>query len=113
MRCTDEVEKEFKRLREAYLPETILAYISTLQYCGEALSRDLLMECMDLSSILAAEDSDVLELFMKVGRMQELVEAFASAGKSLLLITSAKGSSSKSKKLRTKGWTPELWTVKS
>jgi nuclear pore complex protein Nup107 len=69
------------------------------------------MECMDLSSILAGEDSDLLELFMKVGRMQELVESFAAASKSLLLITAAKGSS-KSKKLRTKGWTPELWTVK-
>jgi nuclear pore complex protein Nup107 len=67
---------------------------------------------MDLSSILAAEESDVLELFMKVGRMEELVEAFADASKSLLLITAAKGASSKGKKLRTKGWTPELWSVK-
>jgi nuclear pore complex protein Nup107 len=71
------------------------------------------MECMDLSALIAAEDSDLLELFMKVGRMQELVEAFAYTGKSLLLITAAKGSSSKSKKIRTRGWTPELWTVKS
>ena len=71
------------------------------------------MECMELSTILAAEDSDVLELFQNVGRTQELVEAFAHAGKSLLLITATKGASSKSKKIRTKGWTPELWTVKS
>ena len=70
------------------------------------------MECMDLSSILAGESSDLLDLFTKVGRVQELVEAFADAGKSLLLITAAKGSS-KSKKLRLKGWSPELWTVKS
>lgn len=90
-----------------------MAYISTLQLSGESLSRDLLMECMDLSALVAADGSDLLELFMKVGRMQELVEAFAHAGKSLLLITSAKGSSSKSKKIRAKGWTPELWTVKS
>jgi nuclear pore complex protein Nup107 len=81
------------------------------------LSRDLLMECMDLSSLIAAEDSDLLDLFIKTGRMQELVEAFAYAGKSLLIITSIKESngsrSKRSKKLRAKGWTPELWSVKS
>jgi len=100
-------------LREAYLPETILAYISTLQFAGSVLSRDLLMECMDLSALIAAEDSDLLDLFVKMGRVQELVEAFALAGKTLLILTSVKqGSGSKSKKLRARGWTPELWTVK-
>jgi nuclear pore complex protein Nup107 len=71
------------------------------------------MECMDLSALIAAEDSDLLDLFIKTGRMQELVEAFAYAGKSLLIITSTKESNgSRSKKLRAKGWTPELWSVK-
>jgi len=70
------------------------------------------MECMDLSALIAAEDSDSLDLFIKTGRMQELVEAFAHAGKTLLVITSIKGGSgSRSKKLRIKGWTPDLWTV--
>lgn len=77
------------------------------------MSRDLLMECMDLSALVAAEDSDLLDLFVKTGRMQELVEAFALASKELLILTSQKqGIGSKSKKLRAKGWTPELWTVK-
>jgi nuclear pore complex protein Nup107 len=70
------------------------------------------MECMDLATLLAAEESDILDLFVEVGRMEELVEAFAYAGKSLLLLTSAKSSSSRTKKIRSKGWTQELWSVK-
>lgn len=72
------------------------------------------MECMDLSAVIAAEDSDLLDLFVKTGRMQELVEAFAHSGKSLLVMTSMKGGSgTRSKKLRIKGWTPTLWSVRT
>ena len=100
-------------LREAYLPETILAYISLLQFAGGILSRDFLMQCMELSADIAAEDSDLLVLFQKTGRMQELVDAFALASKALLIMTSEKkGTSSKSKKLRVKGWSQELWNIK-
>jgi nuclear pore complex protein Nup107 len=68
---------------------------------------------MDLSALMADEESDLLQLFMKTGRMQELVEAFALASKTLLLITSAKQTpASRSKKMRVKGWTQELWSVK-
>lgn len=105
-------EEHFQLLREAYLPETILAYIKTLHFAGSVLSRDLLMECMDLSALIAADDSDLLALFDKTGRMQELVEAFALASKELLILTSQKTTASKSKKLKAMGWTPELWTVK-
>jgi nuclear pore complex protein Nup107 len=84
-----------------------------MQFGGSALTRDFLMECMDLAALVADEDSDLLGLFMKTGRMQELVEAFAAASKSLLLITSAKqGPASRSKKLRTKGWSQELWNIR-
>jgi nuclear pore complex protein Nup107 len=111
---TEETAEEFRQLRESYLPETILAYINTLQNAGMVLSRDLLLESMDLSALIAAEGSDVLELFVKTGKMQELVEAFALAGKTLLILTSNKPSGgSKSKRLRSKGWTSELWSVKS
>lgn len=70
------------------------------------------MECMDLSALIAAEDSDLLELFDRTGRMHELVEAFAVAGKELLILTAQKsGTGSKSKKLRARGWTPDIWSV--
>jgi nuclear pore complex protein Nup107 len=103
---------ELLLLRKTYLPESILAYISTLQVAGRLLSRDLIMECMDLSSLIADEGSDLLELFVASERVGELVTFFAQAGQELLIVTSQKTSQSKSKKLRSKGWTPELWSVK-
>jgi nuclear pore complex protein Nup107 len=113
--CSHDVEEEqFRLLREAYLPETILAYVHTLRFAGSILSRDLLMECMDLSALIAEEGSDLLDIFIKTGRAQELVEAFAHAGKTLLVTTSIKGSTgARSKKLRAKGWTPDIWSVRS
>lgn len=94
---------------------TILAYITILQFGGMSLTRDHLMECMDLSSKIAKEGSDLLDLFAKTGHMQELVQALALSSKSLLLTSSnlKTKKSTRSKKLRTKGWTQELWNVKS
>ncbi|KAE9376803.1 hypothetical protein N431DRAFT_401256 [Stipitochalara longipes BDJ] len=109
------LQMEFKLLREAYLPETLLAYIVSLQFAGNVLTRDYLMECMELSALIAEENSDLLKLFIETGRMQELVEALAMASKSLLLVTSARqasGSRSSSKKMRLKGFTQSLWNVK-
>lgn len=106
------VESEFILLREAYLPEALLAYINVLQFGGNTLTRDFLMECMELSSLVADEDSDVLELLIKTGRLQEVVEAFAAASKSLLLRSSASTPNSKSRKLRAKGWSQDLWNVR-
>ncbi|RDW71956.1 hypothetical protein BP5796_07990 [Coleophoma crateriformis] len=107
-------DDEFALLREAYLPETILAYISILKFAGYALTRQFLLECMELSTLIAAEDSDLLEPFEKSGRVQELVEAFASASKLLLTSTSGKKSASKSgtKKLKAKGWENQIWNIK-
>lgn len=111
--CKEIGDAELQLLREAYLPETILAYIMTLQFGGTTLTRDFLMECMDLCALVAAEDSDLLELFVKTGRLQEVVEAFAQASKALLIATSSRqGTSSRSKKMKVRGWTQELWTVK-
>ncbi|KAL2067097.1 hypothetical protein VTL71DRAFT_1521 [Oculimacula yallundae] len=112
--CQNEgAEAQLKLLRDAYLPETILAYIAVLQIGGTTLTREFLMECMELSATIAGEDSDVLEVFQRTGRMPELVEAFAMVSKDLLMLTAQKATpGSRSKKLRRKGWTPELWSVK-
>ncbi|KAE8443343.1 hypothetical protein EG329_001986 [Mollisiaceae sp. DMI_Dod_QoI] len=109
----ENLEPDLRRLRDAYLPETLLAYITTLQFAGQSLSREFLLECMEFSVMVADEDSDLLNVFMKTGRMQELVEALAFSSKNLLLVTSQKTSTSRSKKMRTKGLTHELWSVKS
>ncbi len=108
-------DKAFQEIRDMYLAEMIIAYTSTLQYAGTTASRDYLLECMDLASIVAEKDSDVAEAFMKAGRMKELVESFASCSKALAIWTSdmRRGPGGGSKKLREMGWSRELWSVKS
>ncbi len=99
------VDKEFHELREAYIPETVLAYISCLHFAGTSLSRDNLLECMDLAAVIAEKGSDVAKEFMKGNRMKELVEAFASCSKALAIWTSdKKASQTNSKKIRELGW---------
>ncbi|KAI1107977.1 nuclear pore protein 84/107 [Nemania sp. NC0429] len=100
-------------LRDAYLPETIIGYVSALHFAGTSLSRDNLLECMELASIIARKDSDVAAVIMKAGRMKELVEGFANCSKALAISSSEKkGLGANSKRLRELGWTRELWTVK-
>ncbi|KAK3310350.1 nuclear pore protein 84/107 [Chaetomium strumarium] len=110
---SNEVDKDFQQLREAYIPETVLAYISCLHFAGTSLSRDNLLECMELAAVIAEKGSDVAQEFMRCGRMKELVEAFASCSKALAIWTSdKKASQANSKKIREMGWSRELWSVR-
>jgi nuclear pore complex protein Nup107 len=107
------VDPDFEALREAYIPETILAFVSSLHFVGTSLSRDNLLECMELAAVIAEKGSDVAIELVKCGRMKELVEAFASCSKALAIWTSdKKASQTNSKKLREMGWSRELWSVK-
>ena len=57
-------------IRNAYLPEIVLAYNCVLYCAGHILSRGHLLKCMTLSTTVAAADSDVLPCFLaapKVG----------------------------------------------
>lgn len=106
-------DEEFNMLRDAYLPETIIGYVSVLHFAGTCLSRDNLLECMELAAVIAKKDSDVALVLMKSGRMKEIVEGFANCSKALAISGSDKKSSGgSSKKLREMGWTRELWSVK-
>lgn len=111
---SNEEDEDFKALREAYIPETILAFISSLHFCGTVISRDNLLECMELAAVIAEKDSDVAQEFIKSGRMKELLESFASCSKALAIWTSdtKKGSQTSSKKMRELGWSRELWSIK-
>ena len=48
------------------------------------LSRENLLHSLDLATVIAAEDSDLIEVFTKTGRMQELVTALAKNSQALL-----------------------------
>ncbi|KAI1505327.1 nuclear pore protein 84/107 [Biscogniauxia marginata] len=108
-----EEDEDFAYLRDAYLPETIIGYVSVLHFAGTSLSRDNLLECMELASIIAKKDADVATVLMKSGRMKELVEGFANCSKALAISgNEKKGSGGSSKKMREMGWSRELWSVK-
>lgn len=113
---TPTVDADFSALREAYIPETVLAYISCLHFAGTSLSRDSLLECMELSAVVAEKDSDVCYEFKKAGRLKELFESFTSCSKALAIWNSdaKKGHhNTNSKKMRELGWSRELWSIKS
>jgi nuclear pore complex protein Nup107 len=97
-----------------YLPETVLGYVSVLHFAGTALSRDNLLEAMELAALIAEKDSDVAAVLMKSGRMREMVESFANCSKALAINTTDRrlGGSGSSKKMRELGWARDLWTVK-
>ncbi|OAQ91520.1 nuclear pore complex protein [Purpureocillium lilacinum] len=106
-------DEELAQLRQAYLPETILGFVSGLHYAGTGLSRDHLLESMELATIVAERNSDLMGVFVKAGRMTELVEAFAACSKALAVATGEKrATGSSSKKLRAMGWSRDLWAIK-
>lgn len=107
-------EDDFELLRDLYLPEIILGYVSVLHFAGTSLSRDNLLECMELAALIAEKDSDVASVLMKAGRMKEVVEGFANCSKALAVSGSDKksGGGASSKKMRELGWSRELWSVK-
>ncbi|KAK5652598.1 hypothetical protein OQA88_10359 [Cercophora sp. LCS_1] len=109
-----EADPDFVELRTIYIPETILAYISCLHFAGTSLSRDNLLECMDLAAVIADKGSDIATAFIQANRMKELVEAFASCSKALAIWTSdnKKGSQTNPKRFRELGWSRELWSIK-
>lgn len=111
-RPTDQVD--YQLLREAYLPDTTIAYVSSLQFAGTTVSRDNMLEAMELAAVIAEKESDLAQVFVRAGRMKELVEAFASCSKALAVWTSDKKAApgGASKKLRETGWSRELWSVK-
>lgn len=114
---------EFVELRKTYLPETVIAYVAALQYAGNWLTRENLLEAMDLAATIAGKNSDVAELFVRTGRIKELVAAFASCSKALAAKEAAEGGrggkkrvgkggqGTSAKKMKELGWQMDLWNV--
>lgn len=103
-----------KAFREKYLPETVLAYISTLNFAGTCLSKDHLLESLDVAAVIAREGSDVADCFVNAGRIHDLIEAFASCSKALADVSGeTKGIGSTNKRICELGWYPDVWSVNS
>lgn len=89
---------DLKWIRICYIPEILLAYQCALYSAGPMLSRDAYIELMDLSTTIADESTGLTELFVLSGRMRELVDGFAQAGKMMLVMKGVNG-----RKFRSKG----------
>ncbi|RDA90248.1 hypothetical protein CP533_6237 [Ophiocordyceps camponoti-saundersi (nom. inval.)] len=84
-------------LRQTFLPEVILAMLVGMHFAGISLSRDNLLESMDLAVTIAQSESDLAGSFVHAGRMGELMETFAACSRALAAAKSDKratGSSS-------------------
>lgn len=89
-----------------------MAYTSVLNFAGHALSREILLQCMDLAATVASEQTDLASCFSKAGRMSEFVDSMAIASKSLLRAEEI-GRKANKKGRRLNGESMEIWNVKT
>ncbi|KAL8944080.1 MAG: hypothetical protein Q9216_000671 [Gyalolechia sp. 2 TL-2023] len=81
----DEEASELGRIREACLPEVLLAYITILNSSAQYVSRELLLKSLDLGAAIASKNSDLATCFVSTGRMPELVDILAFTSTNMLL----------------------------
>lgn len=83
----DEAEAaDLKQIRTAYIPELIIAYNTVLHAAGYLISRENLIESMDMSVTIADDKNQLAECFTAAGRMREMVTSFAHTSKSMLVL---------------------------
>lgn len=75
--------EELTEIRNHYLPECVLAYNSALYFAGHSISRQNLVQCMELAQIVA-QNATLTDAFVASKRMKELVTAFALDSQALL-----------------------------
>ena len=112
---------ELSRIRVKYLSEIIIAYNTVLHAAGNLITRECLLESMQLSVTIAtgkepeerrATEEDVNgleECFVQAGRMRELVTSFALTSKAMLILK-AEGKQWKPKKDR-EGKELGIWEI--
>lgn len=113
--ANDEQENEdLKIIRNHYLPECIFAYNSALYFAGHAISRQHLVQCMELAQHVAKNDT-LTNAFVQSKRVQELVTAFALDSQALLRANEHGGVSKAGRKQRAQvgehGGRADIWQV--
>jgi nuclear pore complex protein Nup107 len=103
-------------VRFAYIPEIVLAYLSVLQTAAFFLQRDSAVssaiKAMEIANLVADEEKAWLqEVFLKTGRMSELVDALAMVSKAMLRLNEHEPKKSVSKKRGSKGETLRIWDL--
>lgn len=81
--------EDLNKVRMAYIPEIVLAYNTVLHSAGSLISRDNLIQSMDLSTTIAQDQNNIAECFVQAKRMRELVMSFAETSKAMLVLKEA------------------------
>lgn len=89
-------DDQLRKIRQAYLPEIVLAYVASLHAAGYLLSRENMLQCLDVATEIAA-NKDLVQCFKESGRMKELVHSFALTSKAMLELGESNASSRKNK----------------
>lgn len=112
----DKEAEILESIRNAYLPEIILAYNDVLHYAGHAITRECLLDSLDLATKVASDDN-VSKTILHAGRMTELVDSFAKVSLSILLSNeiskSGKTGSKKPRRSASRGGLPSQGMVRS
>lgn len=102
---------DLAHIRITLTPEIIIAYNTVLHAAGNLITRDCLLESMELSVAIAngKESNGLEECFVEAGRMRELVKSFALTSK-VMLILKAEGKVWKPRKDR-RGQDLGMWEI--
>jgi nuclear pore complex protein Nup107 len=99
-------------LKRAYVPEIILTYLSVLQTASFLLNRDTAIKAMEIANLVADPNSEWLqELFLKTGRMSELVATLAKVSQAMLRLNEYDGKKEEKRKRGSKGETLRIWDL--
>lgn len=83
----EEVAEQLGKIREAYLPELVMAYLSALVFTANALSvregRQAAVDGVELANAVA-ENKELCRCFQARGRMRELMDGLALCSRALL-----------------------------
>lgn len=99
-------------LKRAYVPEIVISYLSILQTASFLLHRETAMKAMEIANLVANPDNEWLqELFLKTGRMSELVQTLAKVSQAMLNLNEYDGKKKETKKRGSKGETLRIWDL--
>lgn len=86
--------------------------MNVLNVGAQFITRDLLLDCMDLAAKVAEERSIVGECFVESGMMAELVAAFAFTSQAIIRAEEAGSRKLKSRR-KLDGRSLEIWSTKA
>jgi nuclear pore complex protein Nup107 len=113
---SDDERADLDMIRQTYLPDIVLGYISVLYFSGHRISRDILLKIMNLAIDVASEDSNVGACFLSAGRMAELVDVLAVGSVGVLRAEEAmvkkRGGKVKKSKPGPRGENLDIWNMK-